>query len=180
MEHEGRTTVEIAGTYFFDKLKTGYDDPDKYTSKKSFCWWRQQGHAMVTGIQEQIGLLINIDQNHWVAVVLDFPTFTCWYGDSLGGKRDAHVCKVLDWWTHLHTGRQFRWKALPITLQTDGYSCGLLVWNALSAFFLEEKYDLLDPNKVADGRLEILLRIIERHNLCDTTIPIVSKNLSLL
>jgi hypothetical protein len=69
----------------------------------------------------------------------------------------------LDWWIHLHTNGQFDHRNLPITLQQDGYSCGILAWLALVTFLLRGKYLLVDASQVAEERLKVLVRVVEKH-----------------
>jgi hypothetical protein len=64
---------------------------------------------------------MNVKNSHWVAIVLDFDESCILYGDSLGGEPDDHLKNVLSWWTHLHTGRNFVWGKLDITIQQDGF-----------------------------------------------------------
>jgi len=163
LDCEGVLSVAVEGTWFFDKIKEGEKNPDEYGTHKSFRWPHQQGHALITGIREQIGFLINLNRNHWVAVVLDFTSSTIWYGDSLAleNKIPNDISCVLDWWTHFHSGHIFEHKPLPISMQRDGHSCSLLLWNALVVFFSAGKHTLLDAGKAADGRLEVFLRIVE-------------------
>lgn len=118
---------------------------------------------MATGIRDQLAFLVNVNHNHWVAIVLDFPKAVIWYGDSLGGKFNQNIMQVLDWWTHLHSGKTFIHKKLPITLQDDNHSCGLLAWNALATFLLHGKYMLMNASDVADERLAVLIRVVEHH-----------------
>lgn len=72
------------------------------------------------------------------------------------------MCTV-EWWTHHHTGHGFACEKLPITRQDDGFSCGLLAYNALTHWANPEKYPLIDATKVDDARLEILLGVIIQH-----------------
>jgi hypothetical protein len=93
---------------------------------------------------------------------MDFAQGTVFYGDSLGKKISDDLREVLDWWIHLHTGRLFDYRDLPIAHQQDGYSCGILAWHALVAFFFKGK--IIDPSCVAQERLKVLLRVAEKHH----------------
>ena len=72
------------------------------------------------------------------------------------------MCTV-ELWTHHHTRHGFSCEKLPITIQDDGFSCGLLDYNALTHWANPEKYPLIDATKVDDARLEILLGGIRQH-----------------
>ncbi|KAF8224536.1 hypothetical protein L208DRAFT_1310748, partial [Tricholoma matsutake] len=47
-----------------------------------------------------------------------------------------------------------------IAHQEDGYSCGLLAWNALVVYFFPTKYSLMNPATGDDQRLKIMLQVI--------------------
>ncbi len=60
-------------------------------------------------------------------------------GDSLGQTINAELQLALKWWTFAHFGVDFTVREdLPITRQEDGYSCGLLAWQAVMAFVLND------------------------------------------
>jgi hypothetical protein len=67
----------------------------------------ETGDAMASGIGSCIGFLVNINENHWVAVVIDFESSTIFYGDSIYTKPPTGFLTVLHWWTHHHTGQHF-------------------------------------------------------------------------
>ncbi|KIL67421.1 hypothetical protein M378DRAFT_74122, partial [Amanita muscaria Koide BX008] len=157
-------SVEVESVWFLLKLKEGYSDQEKYTSHQSYRWIRRQGQALGTGTCEQLVSIGNDGENHWIALVMDFTRGTVFYGDSLGKKISDHLREMLDWWIHLHTGRHFDYRDLPITQQQDSYSCGLLAWLALAVFLFKGKYRLADPSCVAQERLKVLLRIAEKHH----------------
>jgi hypothetical protein len=156
--------VEVESIWFLPKLKLGYGDQEKYASHRSYRWIRGQGQALSTGAREQLVLIGNIGGNHWISLVMDFAQGTVFYGDSMGMKISDGLREVLDWWTHLHSGRFFDYCDLPITLQQDDYSCGVLAWHALVAFIFKEKHAMVDPSCVAQERLKILLRVAEKHH----------------
>jgi hypothetical protein len=79
------------------------------------------------------------------------------------------VKKVLEWWTYFHSGEQFTHQRLPVTIQKDSFSCCLLAWDALVVFFSDGKEQLLDAGNVAEGRLNVLLKVIHRHALAEVT-----------
>jgi hypothetical protein len=157
-------SVEVESIWFLSKLKEGFRDQEKYTSHKSYRWIRGQGQALGTGTRGQLVLIGNVGGNHWISLVMDFAQETVFYGDSLGMKISDSLRGVLDWWTHLHTGRFFDYRDLPITRQQDDYSCGLLAWHALAAFLFKGKYTMVDPSCVAQERLKVLLRVAEKHH----------------
>jgi len=83
-----------------------------------------------------------------------------WYGDSFGEELPAEIMCAVEWWTHHHMGCDFTCAKLPIPMQDDRFSCGLLAYYALAHWANPEKYPLIDAEQVDDTRLEILLGVI--------------------
>lgn len=161
-DHPLANSAHIETTNFIPILSDGFKNQEEYATGQHFRWLRDLGQSFATGVKETLGLIVNKDGNHWVTVVIDFVEETIWYGDSLATRMGKEVENVIDWWIFLHVGEYFQKKFLPITRQKDGYSCGLLAWNALRAYYLDE--DLMKAGSVADGRLGVVGRILDRHN----------------
>jgi hypothetical protein len=159
--------IEVCDTFFTKRLldiQKQADKPDHYASSAHYAWLREKGQELATGVLDMLVTIANIGDNHWVAVVLDFKSSRILYGDSMGGSIDEDVETALTWWIQQHTGRQFTKSYFPITRQRDGYSCGILAWNALAVFLLPETYSLVDAGKVGDERLRMFLQVSDRHN----------------
>lgn len=164
---ESTENGSIQSTPFMAKLKAAYTDPEKYADKtfQGFRHLRSVGEELARGIFRQLGTIAHVDDIHWIALVLDFESQQILFGDSLGGALNKEVCKVVRWWTELHTGKKFTIATLPISRQIDGYSCGLLAWNALVVHFLPKRsYSLMKPTMVDNERLKVMLRVIQRHH----------------
>lgn len=157
-------SVEVESIWFLKKLREGHHDQEKYMSHCSFGWIRGQGQAIGTGARSQLALIGNVGGNHWISLIIDSEQGTVFYGDSLGMDINDSLRGVLDWWTHLHTGRIFDYRKIPVTHQQDGYSCGLLAWHSLTAFLFKGKFPMVDPSCVAQERLKVLLRVAEKHH----------------
>lgn len=167
IEQAGLSTIEVAHTFFYAKISQGLDDVEKYTSHSSFRVYRHMGHMLATGALDQLAFLANLNQNHWVAVVLDFKNSIIWYGDSLGGKIPSSMGENLKWWTKFHSSKDFTIKKLTITIQKDFFSCCLLAWNALCVFLLPKTSHLIPAEGVAEARLKMLVRILHQHQARD-------------
>lgn len=154
---------DILETYFFRQLAESYKH-DTYAIQKNTSWLRKKGQELANSIYDRLFTIINIADEYWVAVVVDFELSEILYGDSMGGTIDDGVDEVLTWWTHHHTGHSFMKGYLPTTRQRDGFSCGILAWNALAAHALPGRYSLMDAASVADERLRMFLEIVKRHN----------------
>ena len=113
-------------------------------------------------LHQQTTAIANTGSNHWIALVLDFQKKMIQFGDSMAGELSDNLKKALEWWTHLHSGSTFTHGFLPISQQHDGYSCGLLAWNALAAYILDD-IELINPEDVAEEQLRVLLRIVDFH-----------------
>lgn len=159
-----RRSVIIENLEFSNMLDKAYDERGtNYETSRRFEHLRQLGISLGSGTYKQLAYLMNVNNNHWVAAVLDFDESRILYGDSLGSKPRDRLRAVLSWWTHLHTGRDFAWEKLDITIQQDGFSCGLLSWNALVHWVFPNKHPLIKAEDVDNGRLQVLLRVIQRH-----------------
>ncbi|KAF8229607.1 hypothetical protein L208DRAFT_1017948, partial [Tricholoma matsutake] len=165
MELRISTSGNVKYTQFPTKLSFAYTSQKKYAEGQEFWWACMEGEKLARGVCCKVGMIANINVNHWVAIVLDFANHLILYGDSLHQLHHHDLIIVLEWWMHHHTGFTFEVKDLLVSHQTDGYSCGLLAWNALVIYFLGEKgYLLIKPEDVDNKRLMVMLHIIERHN----------------
>jgi hypothetical protein len=137
LQRQGKTDIEILSTYFYNKISRGFDNRDQYTQDKSFHVHCRLGNDLAVGISNEIAFLVNLNQNHWVSVIVNFRQHEILYGDSLGPPISLPMKNTLLWWTRHHTDINFTLSKLPITIQGDSFSCGLLAWNSLVAYFGE-------------------------------------------
>jgi hypothetical protein len=160
----GGFKIKIENTYFYGFLQKAYKthQTKEYETNKYFIRACKIGHALFSGLRRQVAFLVNINGNHWVAVILDFKHDLILLGDLLDQNKHA-MTDILEWWTEHHSGCQFTVQPLAITHQQDIFSCGLLSFNALAHHFLPNLYPLIDAMLVANGRLEMMLEVIEQH-----------------
>ncbi|KAF8240342.1 hypothetical protein L208DRAFT_1233598, partial [Tricholoma matsutake] len=162
MESGISSSADIKNMQWSVKLRQAYRHQEQYGTGANYGWLHATGEMLADGTWDEIGMIANINHNHWVAVSLNFKNCRILYGDSLRDTLNQKLIHALKWWTHLHTGHIFMVEDLPISCQQDGYSCGLLTWNALMVYFLQSKnYTLMDPKNIDDERLKVLLRITE-------------------
>jgi len=162
LERRGQERVKVASTYFYSKISLAFDEREGYGTNQTYRTHRQIGEDLENGAINQLAFLANLDRNHWIAVIIDAQTRRIYFGDSLGLEISKAVWDVLDWWTGFHnSGEPFTLERLPITIQQDSFSCGVLAWNALSAFLTD--VDLIPITKVTEGRMRALLEIIDEH-----------------
>lgn len=161
LQRRHKSNIEVLSTYFLPKISQGFNDNDRYSNNNTFHLYRRIGDDLATGISDQIAFLVNLDRNHWVSVIIDFRKQKILYGDSLGHAISASMQDILTWWTRFHSNANFTIEKLPITIQEDSFSCGLLAWNSLAVYFTGTK--LLSVNEVAEGRLKVMLDIVHEH-----------------
>ncbi|KAG1737088.1 uncharacterized protein EDB91DRAFT_1055161 [Suillus paluster] len=161
----GGQEIKIENTYFYGFLENGYKcrESGEYEDSRYFARARGIGHELAAGLGSQVGFLVNTNHNHWVAVVLDFKSHIILIGDSLNPEPYRELRTVLQWWTSHHSGHQFTEHTLNITRQQDLVSCGLLSFNALAHHFLPTTYSLTSASQVQNGRLQVLLNVVNQH-----------------
>ncbi|KAJ7075459.1 hypothetical protein B0H15DRAFT_765216, partial [Mycena belliarum] len=140
-----------------------YEDPR--TSDKDYSRARALGAVLASGERERLGMINNLQNMHWVACVVDIRQERVLYGDPFKKKPDSETKEALSWWITHHTGRTYTWDNLAVPSQMDGFNCGILSHIALGHHFLPAVYPLINGtgNSPADARLQMLLRIINRH-----------------
>lgn len=158
--------IEVENLAFMVFIERGYRarESGEYAESNYFAHARGLGEALSSGRQESVLLIKNIGNKHWVSFDLNFKDSCIRYGDSFGEEPPVELMLAVEWWTYHHTGRQFASQKLEITTQEDGFSCGLLAFNALAHRADPKKYPLIAATEVDDARLEILLAVIERHS----------------
>jgi hypothetical protein len=161
-----KSKFEVENLHFYRTLEAAYKDRDggRYENARYFARPRGLGQALATGERDFGVFEANICGNHWVAIIVDFRGSKILYGDPMGDPPDANILAVFRWWTHHHTGTKFTNGTFDITKQADGYSCGILSLNGAAHFCAPERFPLLDPKRVDDGRLKVLLQVARRHH----------------
>lgn len=98
-----------------------------------------------------------------MGVVVDFAKFTLGFADSMGPKNleKSGLPEAFRWWLAQHTNQAFVEVELPVSIQRDSLSCGLLSANAVSHHF--PKAPLIPARQAASGRVAALIGILERH-----------------
>lgn len=157
---------EVENAAFWKFLTHAYDKRElgTYLTDRYFVRPRGLGEALARGDRDIVVMIVNLSNVHWIAVAVDFREKSILYGDSLGGKRNAQVLAVLEWWTAAHSGGEpFKCEALQITRQPDFHSCGLASWNAVAHLLLPDRYPLLDPTDLDTARLHVMHDVLQQH-----------------
>ncbi|KAF5323141.1 hypothetical protein D9758_018984 [Tetrapyrgos nigripes] len=171
---ELRDIVELPSesALFIPKIKQAYHRQDSYPSP-TFRWLHQTAGKLTSRHKTLLGTLANVNDNHWVTIVIDTEQAMIFHGDSMGHDINDTLGSALRWWTYQHFGVNFRVEEMMIERQTDSYSCGLLAWDALEHFLLDDRESLIDSGRMYVHRLNTFLEIITRHN--DQTFTSISQ-----
>ncbi|KZS86416.1 hypothetical protein SISNIDRAFT_420937 [Sistotremastrum niveocremeum HHB9708] len=129
----------IANTMSLVSAFENQDERD-YMTYSGFRQLRTLGCLMVSGKCAGVGMIMNINGNHWVAMVVDAHRRSIRYGDSFGHPIPDTLLETIHWWIRHHyvTTQDFELTHLPVTHQNDGFSCGMLAMNALSHFMVKD------------------------------------------
>jgi len=98
---------------------------------------------------------------HWITYVVDLDTSTIFHGDSLGGCIPANLQEALQWWLHdlcKKMGEPTRppsFKRMSVTIQGDGFSCGILSTNSLLHHLLPHRFSLVPRDSISIKRYRI-------------------------
>lgn len=109
---------------------------NNYTLDCNFEWLRRKGREMAAEQKHYLATIVNINDVHWAALVINFEEHEILFGDSYQNPIPSHLRSIVNWWTFYHTGQQFTHSSLAIARQQDSFSCGMLTWNALQHYLL--------------------------------------------
>lgn len=109
-------------------------------------------------------MIVNVNNNHWVALIIDFREHMILYGDSIRkniGCMNSELRLAFKWWATFHTGVRFKVEELPIMEQSDGFSCGILAWNALASHLCN--MEIIPASKVLGHHVKVCHQIVLHH-----------------
>ena len=81
LQVEDSDGIHIAETFLVTCLLEIYWRPDwdgHYATAKNNAWLRQWGQELGTGVLDKLVAIVNLDQSHWVSVVVDGSSSTCY------------------------------------------------------------------------------------------------------
>ncbi|KAJ7695554.1 hypothetical protein B0H14DRAFT_2418745, partial [Mycena olivaceomarginata] len=172
LDESSPDTIPI--TFFAHTLSRGFYNPEAYRTGREWRWVRRLGDAFATGQRKRFGTIANINENHWVAIAFNCEEKVIYYGDPMGGAVPKHVRDHYNWWIYEHLGEEYCWKDLPMPLQRDLHSCGILAYFGLAHFFDPEYFPLPVPtlDSMANERLKMFILRHHATTLGITTIRI--------
>ncbi|TCD66295.1 hypothetical protein EIP91_001586 [Steccherinum ochraceum] len=176
-----RFSTRILSTGFTSSLLHLYDTNTASSMPSIPRYMQEMGNLLASKHVTSVGGIFNINSNHWVAAVVDLEEMTISYGNSME-KRSAlpqnlPVLGALEWWLGGHGIHGFLRVPMNMTLQGDGWSCGILSCNALAHHFLPNSYPLVETGDEDLGRLRMLQRILDLNELTAVDAPHVSQGL---
>ncbi|OBZ75404.1 hypothetical protein A0H81_04594 [Grifola frondosa] len=173
LQHDLESTAaghgdSVRNTFFSQKLESCYRACCAQTMAPTQLpsWINDVGNKLSSGSQSALGLVFNINNVHWVAVVVDFVNRRILYSDPKGDPPPQNILATLTWWASFYNSdlpaADFVLDTLPCTLQgpDDHYSCGLLAVNSLQHYFLPQKYPLIPISDVDLARMHTMMAIV--------------------
>ncbi|KAJ7687531.1 hypothetical protein B0H17DRAFT_1300752 [Mycena rosella] len=161
---------EICEIYMMEYIRAAwrereaYADPEK---KQDYTRVRAMGAVLASGERERLEFALDRGHPRWQEEndPIRRPIQT---------PPDTEKRQALEWFTACSTGQKFAWGNFDVPNQKDGFNCGILSHIGLGHEFLPDRYPLIDGkgNAPADARLEMMLRIINRHlDVCNQIAP---------
>ena len=130
--------------------------------ERHYQWLREKGEALANGENTHLATIINIDGNHWVAVIIDSQNKQIHFGDSFGHTVPNDLKQVFNWWLGYHmNSTNFSYQTLLVSKQSDTFSCGVLCWDGLRSFLLKRKPRLINARQALDERIRIFLCLVK-------------------
>ncbi|PPR03038.1 hypothetical protein CVT26_004573 [Gymnopilus dilepis] len=160
--HESTITCEVVGPRFLQRLNDiRVSSPKDYgpTSNRDRHIWTV-GEELRSGLRTRLCGVVNVGNDHWVAVAIDTAQRKIFLGDSLGGDGSSYLQESLRWWMEVHVKGTFVFDTLPITRQMDSFSCGIMAVNAVKCF-AAPTFSLISANRVSEERLSAFLAVAE-------------------
>jgi hypothetical protein len=158
LQEEDQHNILVENTTFFLMLTAAYNDRENYNDGH-YRWLRQRGEDLAAGRMSCLATIVNLNNNHWVALIIDYQKRLTLYGDPMESPISSNLQQVVDWWTGYHAQCSFTYRTLRVSSQSDSYSCGVLSWDSLRRHLLREESGLPDECRMDDVRLQIFLRL---------------------
>ena len=175
MNSAGINSALILETTTFDKLLTIYRyDAMSYLEVQSASHIQKLGEALANATYTKTAMSVSVrieegqtalptasePGNHWVTVILDVETSSILYGDSYRLPPPTELCDMLLWWLSHHQAETFHWADLPITSQSNNFSCPILSANSMAHALLPPVFPLIPEENCISARIDMLILIV--------------------
>ena len=174
--------ASVHSNNFFQKLLASYRfGREPYPTEPSTLFLRNIADSLKSGNESvactavavrltQNGAILPEGQqspsNHWCALLIDVKRRTLHYGDPMGSPPPPELIGVTNWWLGLSFMEEFSYQALPITRQTDSFSCSIFTINALAHYFFPSIPLLLDGPQLLFARIDMLVKTVDLLKKC--------------
>jgi hypothetical protein len=125
-------------------------------------------------MDSQLGGIFHVNDNHWIAIIIDIPAHDLLYGDPVGSAPNPDLVNALRWFLSKHIPffplDELDDGPLPCAIQNldfDWFNCGILSYNALIHYFLPDQPLLQHTENSVFGdlaRMSVLQKLIAFHN----------------
>jgi hypothetical protein len=169
--------ASVHSNNFFQKLLVAYRfRREAYPTEPSTLFLRKITDSLKGGIVPVVGTAIAVcltqhgvilpegqqtPSNHWCALVIDAKQRTLHYGDPMGSPPPPELLAVMNWWLGLSFIDEFSFRMLPITQQTDSFSCSILTINALAHYFFPSTPLLSTGPLLLLARIDMMIKTID-------------------
>ncbi|KAJ7922261.1 hypothetical protein B0H13DRAFT_2411763, partial [Mycena leptocephala] len=163
IELRSRGIRVIPSDYTRDIVRVYRNEGLEYDVSPRYRKIRELGEDFAKDRGKELATIANVDEDHWVTLIVDFTSETVYYFDSAKRPINAELREAYNWWIDQHHSTEFGWVALPCPQQIDSYNCGLFAANRVAHYIDPKKYPLLNPQACDDERLHVLAKILDRH-----------------
>jgi hypothetical protein len=153
--HAGETS--IMGPWFSTHLSQFDDSPNH-------PYLERIGQDLASGRRKRIVSMRIVSANHWIAFIIDSCTASIAVGDPFKKSHPSFI-SAASRWVERHMKHTYQQTVLPCTMQEDGFSCGVLVMNAIEHYLDPEHYPLVNntPHALAASRMRRAIDVISHH-----------------
>jgi Ulp1 protease family, C-terminal catalytic domain len=138
--------ISIQNVFFSSKVVEAHSSAGAtYQTARAYAWLFALGNQLAANEQmlltiAHLGNTLDPENRsnggpgnqHWVSLVVDVKSHSILYGDSLNQPMPKKFYDAFTWWMAQHAPRHsFLLKTLPITQQSDSFSCGPLAFHSL-------------------------------------------------
>jgi len=147
----------VMGLWFATCLSKFDDHPDH-------PYLERIGLDLASGRRKRIVGMQNVSSNHWIAFAIDSCTASIAVGDSFK-KPHPSFLSAASRWVERHMNCTYKQVTLPCVDQNDGFSCGILVMDAIEHYLDPEHYPLVSkpPHALGASRMSRAIDVITHH-----------------